>query len=315
MSNPEPVQVLSILENDKPKFNTATDAIAIVLHYVMVLEGFHLEGVSASDSTKPPEKWNQSGEIYSFRYKHSRSSMTFSLKCLILEDKLLVHAVAIENTKNIFDLELSIDDYVNKNVELGDYDKLYKNFDKLVTLCKVNISRKLVPEINKPGYEENTTASTNNNNRRNNNPDSDDDPLRIGPIRQPPPPNYNPLRVGDPSTYGPPFVVGTGDRFPSITPPLPGMGGFGGNTGNWIGPNHPGFGINDPFAPDTAFGQPLPRGAIPPGARFDPFGPPAPSTGPFRNGGRGSQGRGSGPGFGPNPDHERVPSEYDDMFS
>jgi len=314
MSNLEPIQVFSAIENDKPKFNNTTDAIAVVLHYVMVLEGYHLEGVPASDSTKPPEKWNQSNEIYSFRYKHNRSSMTFSLKCLILEDKLLVHAVAIENTKNIFDLELCIDDYVDKNINLSDYAKLYKNFDKLVTLFKVNISRKLVPEINKPGYEENTTAaaSTNTNNNNNNRNDNIDyDPLRIGPIRQPPPSNYDPLRVGGPPIYGPPFGIGTGDRFPAITPPLPGMGGFGGNTGNWIGPNHPGFGINSPFAPDTAFGQPLPRGAVPPGARFDPFGPP---TGPFGSGSRGSQGRGP-PGFGPNPDHERVPSEYDDMFS
>jgi len=54
--------------------------------------------------------------------------MTFSLKCLVLEDKLLVHAVAVENTKNIFDLELSIDEYVNKNINLTDYEKLYKNF-------------------------------------------------------------------------------------------------------------------------------------------------------------------------------------------
>jgi len=310
MSNIEPVQVLSAIEAEKPKLNSFTDAVVVALHYLMILEEFRFQGEGVSEN-KLPEKWNQSSDVYTFRYKHSRSSMTFSLKCLVLEDKLLVHAVAVENTKNIFDLELSIDEYINKNINLTDYEKLYKNLDKLVTLFKVNISRKLVPEINKPGYEEsmsNTASSTTNSNRNNDGQDDNYDPLRIGPIRQPP--QYDPLRVGGPSRYGPPFGIGTGDRFPSITPPLPGMGGFGGDNGNWMGPNHPAFGIVDPFAPNTGFGgPPLPRGSVPPGARFDPYGPPA----PFRGGGS-SQGRGNR-GFEPNPDHERIPSEYDDMFS
>ncbi len=48
------------------------------------------------------------------------------------------------------------------------------------------------------------------------------------------------------------------------------------------------------------------RGGIPPGARFDPFGPPNPNR---PDGGTGGQ-------FAlPNPDVERPPSsDYDDMF-
>ncbi|WAR17423.1 PSMF1-like protein [Mya arenaria] len=54
------------------------------------------------------------------------------------------------------------------------------------------------------------------------------------------------------------------------------------------------------FGMDPSAGLPsrLPRGAVPPGARFDPFGPP-----------------GTHPGQrpGPDPDHMRPP-DYDDMF-
>lgn len=57
-----------------------------------------------------------------------------------------------------------------------------------------------------------------------------------------------------------------------------------------------------PFGPD---GRPLPRGAVPPGARFDPFTP-------FGQGGA-PPGRGRGRGFGPDPDHDPPPG-WDDMF-
>ena len=56
-------------------------------------------------------------------------------------------------------------------------------------------------------------------------------------------------------------------------PPAPGPG-----TGNLIGPNHPGFGplVTDPYAnsPYGPMGRGRGRGSFPPGARFDPYGPP-----------------------------------------
>jgi len=71
--------------------------------------------------------------------------------------------------------------------------------------------------------------------------------------------------------------------------------------GSHIGPNHPGFGIRDPFAPPFSGGggfggfpgvRPPPRGA-----RFDPFGPP---------------------GTRPNPDNDHFPPPggdfSDDMY-
>lgn len=76
-----------------------------------------------------------------------------------------------------------------------------------------------------------------------------------------------------------------------------------GNSGGRFGPN-PGIG---PFGG----GPRLPPGSIPPGARFDPFGPPRPGPRPDRwRGPRPPPGPGSG---NPDPDHERPP-DYDDMF-
>ncbi|XP_077505155.1 proteasome inhibitor PI31 subunit-like [Amblyomma americanum] len=59
-----------------------------------------------------------------------------------------------------------------------------------------------------------------------------------------------------------------------------------------------------PPRPDLRATAPgLPRGAVPPGARFDPFGPPHPDhPADFRF-------------AGPNPDHLARPPDDDDMFS
>ncbi len=52
-------------------------------------------------------------------------------------------------------------------------------------------------------------------------------------------------------------------------------------------------------------------GGLPPGARFDPFGPVGPGRGP-----PGPPGPGRIPGQfgGPNPDHEQPPPGFEDMF-
>lgn len=52
-----------------------------------------------------PTSWNQHGDAYCFVYKHSQSSMTFVVKSLVMNDRLLVHGVAKEDDK-ICSLEL-----------------------------------------------------------------------------------------------------------------------------------------------------------------------------------------------------------------
>ncbi|GIQ80060.1 hypothetical protein KIPB_000794, partial [Kipferlia bialata] len=76
-----------------------------------------------------------------------------------------------------------------------------------------------------------------------------------------------------------PFGVGAGDVSP--------FGPSGPGSGSVVGPHHPGgfpvmpqtrspgSTLPDPFSRGLPNGV-LPRGAVPPGARFDPFGPPPP---------------------------------------
>lgn len=85
----------------------------------------------------------------------------------------------------------------------------------------------------------------------------------------------------------------------------------------YVGPDHPIFGnrggssLDDPTG---IFGGPqnLPRGAVPPGARFDPIGPfgrlPVRPPGPGgRGSGTGGPGAGGGPGnFSGEPDNDEL---------
>jgi hypothetical protein len=114
------------------------------------------------------------------------------------------------------------------------------------------------------------------------------------------------------------------DLYPDFSPAVPGYaigggrpGPMGGPGGSWVGPDHPIFGGNVGGGVPGVHGpggfSPLPPG-VPPGARFDPFGPPGTGFGipgrGGRGGGRGGIGRGGGsgvPGFGPNPDHLPPP--------
>ena len=103
--------------------------------------------------------------------------------------------------------------------------------------------------------------------------------------------------------------VGHDDLGPSI-PPAPGHhpafpgGGISGGGGSLVGPGHPIFGYEgsrmDYIPPN-----------VPPGARFDPFGPGVPQ--PFGGGGRRGPSGGLGLGL-PNPDHMKMPTEEDDFY-
>jgi len=280
------------------------------------------ENSDTSGSGVPPNGWNRNFDVYSFKYKHSQSSMNFLLKCVTLGDRLLVHALAIED-KQPHGLELIVSDYVDKDklnnvadVELVD---LFKQLDKLETLFKINISAKLVPFMNKDGYEANSTAastsfpynsssssatsSSSSEDNRNNGtpsrrdpeeiPDTGDDPLRIGPPRQP-----RSRLIEDPYAYGRnPYSIGDQDLYPDLGMPFGGPRlPFHPGTGSVVGPHHPMFGSGNIYNPPR-HGPPtnLPRG-VPPRARFDPYGPP----------GTGS----SVPD--PNPDHLRRPRFNDD---
>lgn len=73
-----------------------------------------------------------------------------------------------------------------------------------------------------------------------------------------------------PRVPGAPVSVGQDDKEPGIEPASPGGGMI-------VGPEHPIF--DYPYGQQTPPSV-LPRGAVPPGARFDPITPVGPSRGP-----------------------------------
>eukprot|EP01027_Heterolobosea_sp_BB2_P027142 GEZU01042378.1.p1 GENE.GEZU01042378.1~~GEZU01042378.1.p1 ORF type:complete len:372 (-),score=29.17 GEZU01042378.1:212-1246(-) len=279
------------------------DAVVIALHCIMLQDGFRCVGVGEQgppielERTRMAPGWNASTEAYSFRYKHHQSSMMFLVKALTLGDTLLVHAMPIE-TKKTFSIEFDISKYVNPG-RFANLDEFFKDLNGLYTLFLQGICRKLVP---KEGYEvpqQQQQTSAQQNRPPQEQPRTQpqrpyippqrpyhDDPLRIGPVYGGG--GFGGFGIGDQDLY-PAGIPGLGPRAPG----LPGAGG-----GMYVGPRHPGFGpgVNDPFyggntggtmpgMPPRFGGPTLPPGAVPPGARFDPFGPPGvgptPTPGPL----------------------------------
>jgi len=312
-----------------PLIKNEHEAVALVLHATMLNLGFRLSQVH--DTNIPPDSeynllppgWNSDPSAFSFTYRHTQSAMTFVIKSIALGDVLLIHGRGLEDSK-IQTLQVKPLSYVdistltsrnatttststdtNNNTPSINFDTLLKDLGSLISLFKINITCKLLPMLNKPGYEETVrehtpTSSTTTRAPRNTSPLRD--PRSIDPLREPPrrnyPPMYPQIPVGPPGYFG----IGGTDRFPPL---FHGIGPrFPDAEGNLIGPNHPGFGGARPFD-DRRGGGGIP--SVPPGARFDPFAPP-----------RGQLDRIPGPPRRPfpgEPDNDELsPPGYDNMY-
>lgn len=194
--------------------------------------------------------------------------------------------------------------YVNFD-SVSNFENLFKDSTGLINLFKSNITNYLFPTSDDVFTNEQQNSQQSSQRRRNDD-DFDNDPLRVpGSGRNLPP--RSPLQEGYyPSPLSPPFALGGHDLYPTgpgigPTPFLPNPD-FGG--GNLLGPQHPGWGPINPY--DPGYGQPPIPGRArgrgrgypplhPPGARFDPFGPPSfnygdpdpddlpPPNGPYNN--------------------------------
>ncbi|KAG0263306.1 hypothetical protein DFQ27_001827 [Actinomortierella ambigua] len=231
----------------------------------------------------------------------------------------------------------------------------------LIRDFKINVVQQLIPGLSKPGYVEERTAATSSSTGPSTNtttgsssdhqqrdrdrqrfyPD-EDDPLRI-PGRSsgiPRPPLFGePFSPEDFNPHHNPFSIGRHDLDPLAGGGLygggigGGLGGIGGSSGGGmiVGPDHPMFrrppGGSGPFGGGIGGGglyggpQPLPRGSVPPGARFDPIGPfnpvggNAPGAGTAHGPPPQGAGRGRGRQFPGEPDNDELPPPgYMDMF-
>ncbi|XP_041477683.1 proteasome inhibitor PI31 subunit-like isoform X1 [Lytechinus variegatus] len=294
----------SLFASIESKIRSNYDGLICFIHWNVVNKGFRCvgHGDDTSSSNKKsellPAMWNSSQEEYVIRYVPENSEDQHLLKCIVMGDTLLVNFMRLKDEK-VSSLTLDVDQYVNKE-HLKDFDRIYRDKELLHQL----INDDLMAPLNKnqtPSTSSQQAQSTRQSTEqrqgreRETDPLRDPDPLRdTDPLRIPP---RHPGQAGRPEWGQPrdPFAVGGDDLDP-------------------FGPGGAGM-LMDPFRGgmphrgiDPGIGMPggrLPRGAVPPGARFDPIGPPRPG-GP----GGGPQGGFDG---GPDPDHLPPPG-YDDMF-
>ncbi|CAI9098329.1 OLC1v1034954C2 [Oldenlandia corymbosa var. corymbosa] len=267
--------VMAVIKSARPSFRNDHDKVVFAVHACFIASGFDLhatgqpafaDDILSSTSTEEVgiDGWNQFDDSYAFLYsKPDLSSKKVLVKCLPMDDKLFVDAVREGDSEEPAHLEINVGDYAAANGgNNNNYASMFKNFGKLVRCVDKEIVGK---------FSGCSTASSSSQK-----PSSESKGAVEGDSRQP-----NPLvpDVDDPYGVDPPFpgyvvppIPGFGfdDRFPG--PPAgayPNRGELGQPGGMLIGPNDPRFHFGDPLVPRES----QPRG-IPPGARFDPYGPP-----------------------------------------
>ncbi|KAH3748936.1 proteasome inhibitor PI31 subunit-like [Dreissena polymorpha] len=266
----------------KPKIKCPQDAIVCVLHWQIISAGYTCLGIgedpiasaTEEDSEMLPDGWNSAPDLYVLQYKSS-NGQAYMLKIIVVDGIMLVHFWRVADDKHVATMNIRIADYATE-----DYSSYKKALKQVSTLCK-DFKREILDTM-KPASPKPSPSSKGRNPSRSR--DEDDDPLRVpgtGSHRPRPTPEWQ-----DPDD---PFSVGRGDLDPF------GRGGGGMFFDPLRGGRGPRFGID----PSSGLPSRLPPGAVPPGARFDPFGPPG--THPGRR-------------PGPDPDHMRPPDWEDDMF-
>jgi hypothetical protein len=277
--------------NIKEKPKNTHQGIVLFLHHVMLAQGFRLIGISEKEDPVEykdglPTEWNKSEESYTFKYKHSQSSLIYLIKMIPLSSNLIVSATCLEDPKPIL-MELKCTDYVGGE-SLDVLKEYFKDLEKLEKMFVEKVIQNLFYKKKDDSTQkvDDRQQQQERFDRRDFNERDLTDPLRIGPIRSPN--QIFPTRgdFGDSDLY---------PSFPNVMGPRLG----GGNRGNQMGPNDPMF--QQRFRP----GQMRYPPNVPQGARFDPYGP-TPNTNTQE----------------PEPDHYQMPNQPrrdqrrddDDMF-
>jgi len=280
MANSEPLDfhLLCIREvaAHSPPLKNTHEAVVVLIHVAMKHFGFRCVGTTEASRDESgvedftPKDWNKSSDCYVFTYKHTKSSMHFVLKCLVMGESLIINGTALED-KKVHSVDIDVQDYTRKNTELTDYNGLYKDAGQLLRKFKSEVIDKMFPGIQKQGFDA-PAATTTNDTRR----EDRRDPLRDYSSEER---RRDPLRdyTSEDRRRAPYVPIGSGDLYPDMggfhIPPVPGMGIFPGGGGSVVGPGHPMF--SDPYSdPYNSDPLRLPGRRPPPGARYDPFGPP-----------------------------------------
>ncbi|KAH7553759.1 hypothetical protein ACOSP7_029390 [Xanthoceras sorbifolium] len=254
--------VMALIRALKPSFRNDHDKVAFAVHASFLATGHVLTATGSaacsdtalsSPSTDEVgiDHWNELDDNYAFVYVNPENdSKKVLVKCLVMNNKLLVDALA-QGASEPVHLEIDVGDYVGEQGG-ANYSAQFKNLEKLVKSLDTEILAKLHGS-SKPFSSETSEAA-----RRNTN-----DPA-VG-VSEPTGPQHDPSGVMLPPVY----IGGFSDRFPGPPAGMYPRGDFGSDGGMLVGPGHPMFGRNE-----RDFGHPGGLPGVPPGARFDPYGPP-----------------------------------------
>ncbi|KAK2782712.1 hypothetical protein FQN53_009636 [Emmonsiellopsis sp. PD_33] len=333
----------SLGDADEPLKNQ-WEAVALISHACMIAVDFRLIGLeedhsieSQEPSSPLPKEWNASS-TYAFKYAHPQSSMQYLVKISRLGGNAVIFALALGHDKTTT-FDLPVKDYISQSSlplskspdlsrALGSVFISPSRLADLISLFKINVIQKLVPGLQKEGYED-----TSSQDRQRNAPDRGEQqprrPVR-DPLRDPRP--ARPYPFDDPLATPPRQPIPAGDFLPpgfedeyEINVPPRGLHpGYGEPRAPNIGERDlypPGLGPHDPivghFGPPRGgggmhptFDDPMFQGGrgqggeynpqVPPGSRYDPVGPgdgPPMGRGGGRPGFPGGRG-GFGGGFG-----------------
>ncbi|KAJ9061291.1 hypothetical protein DSO57_1022086 [Entomophthora muscae] len=306
------------------KIDSRDQLLVLLAHLALLAVGFKAkEKENQGDYVRLPNNWN-SNEPYEFEYTHSQSQLHFQLKAIKMGTRTIIHATALE-TNDTHSLEVLAEDYIPDQVTFPlkltsaaqiselDLSKLFSTpsrFAKYMDTFRTQILQKLIPGLQKEGYQEIATESTTSltGSSQPRNPQRLQEPLGSSQFYPAPlnfPGGRNPLAYGG-RDLNPLGGVGPGlPRFGGGGSALDPFGMFGDDQGGMIlGPRHPMFAPNPNAPPFPGRGPYLPPGAAPPGARFDPISPFDPSVRDPRSQMRGQPPR---PPFSGEPDNDEAP--------
>ncbi|KAI0817378.1 PI31 proteasome regulator N-terminal-domain-containing protein [Xylaria sp. FL0064] len=343
--------------------SSSHEALALFVHACMASLGFQLLGFDEENTKEAechelaprlPTNWNASFNTYAFVYGHQQSALRFVIKIDRMGGKAEIRGLAMQDDR-IARLELIIKDFVSNAAlpvritmtedgreDRSDLPPKFQNvfiserhMADLAALIKLHVVQKLLPALQKEGYEESPDDAAVYEDAREAarrppkqpvmpepmpqpaQPYPYDDPLRPQPRQPVPAGDFPPPDFEDPYDINRPRAPPAPDRTPfgnigadDLNPPglwphdplRPGLGtpggglpGLGGGRGM-----HPTF--DDPlFGGEGSMGGEFDP-QVPPGARYDPLGPGGvPRLGGRRPGGGNNPfggGRGGSGGFG-----------------
>lgn len=264
--------VVAVIRAARPSFKNKHDKVAFAVHAAFLASGYALTATglaafSESAALSAPstnevgtENWNEVDGEYAFVYVNpDKEGKRVILKCLALNGKLAVSAIS-DGISEPVNLEIDVGDYVAEN-EGTNYSEQYRNLDKIYKKLDEEILSKLDGSSTSSLK---ASSSGNRNGREARQGSRQNNETGVG-FSEPASPQI-PL----PGYVVPPVPVNPmSDLYPGAGAGMyPTGAGRGG--GMLIGPDDPSW--SGLFGDDPGFLGRQP--GVPPGARFDPFGPP-----------------------------------------